>query len=293
MLTAGGVGANDQFDGFTIGDTYLLSATKVNSARIYLNRISAIIPGASMFGPSNVGINAYTYQPNYLTIPVSGAFSLGSGNFSENSFAYTTGFGVNDDFRVVHGSHQFAFGGFITRSIEWSVAQFSVGRSVYTIGNLTGLGLADFMLGIVSQLRQGNPKIRSTCHQNFVGLYAQDTWKITSRLTLNYGVNWDPFLGMKFEQGDVYNFNLPDYYAGKTSKVVSGAPPGFTLSRDPGFPGKSGVNSQYGHFDPRVGLAWDPFGDGKTAIRVGVGIAHDFIAQDINLNTRRRPCRSV
>ena len=213
VLTAGGVGANDQFQGFTFGDTYLLGATKVNSARLYMNRISAIIPGAQMFGPADVGIHAFSYQPNYLSIPVAGAFSLGSGNASENSFAYTTAFGFNDDFRVVHGSHQFALGGFVTRSIEWSVAQFSAG-GVYTIGNLTGLGMADFMLGIVSQLRQGNPNPLNLS-QNFIGLYAQDTWKITPRLTLNYGVNWDPFLGMAFQQGDVYNFSLPDYYAGK------------------------------------------------------------------------------
>ncbi len=98
VLVAGGVGHNDQFEGFTIGDTYLLSGTKVNSFRLYLNRVSAIILGADMFGPQDVGINAFTYQPKYLTIPVSGAFSLGSGNFSENSFAYTTGFGAKRGF---------------------------------------------------------------------------------------------------------------------------------------------------------------------------------------------------
>lgn len=283
VLTAGGTGANDQYQGITLGDTYLVSPTQVNSVRVYLNRISAIIPGASMFGPEDVGINAYTYQPNYLTIPVNGAFSLGSGNFSENSFAYTTAFGINEDFRVVHGSHQFAFGGFVTRSIEWSVAQAWSGGS-YTIGNTLGLGLANFMMGIVSQDRQANPNPLNLS-QNFMGLYAQDTWKITNKLTLNYGVNWDPFLGMNFEQGDVYNFSLSNYYSGITSKVVSGAPAGFTFPGDPGFPGKSGIDSQYGHFDPRIGLAYDPFGDGKTAIRLGGGIAHDFIEQDLNLNT--------
>ena len=43
--------------------------------------------------------------------------------------------------------------------------------------------------------------------------------------------------------------------------------------------------ASYGNFDPRVGLALDPSGDGKTAIRVGAGIAHDFIRQDLHLNT--------
>lgn len=122
VLTAGGSGADDQYNSFALGDTYLFSPTKLNSARVYLDRITANLPGAKMFGPENVGINAYTYQPNYLTVNLPGTFETGAGQFSENSFAYTTAFGANDDFKIIHGSHQFSFGGFFTRSIEWSVA---------------------------------------------------------------------------------------------------------------------------------------------------------------------------
>ena len=45
------------------------------------------------------------------------------------------------------------------------------------------------------------------------------------------------------------------------------------------------MDNAWNHFEPRVGLAWDPFGDGKTAIRAGAGIAYDFLRQDINENT--------
>src|SRR5467141_2196269 len=96
----GGIGSDDQFNSLTIGDTYLFSPNVVNSFRISGNRVRAIKPGANMFGPADVGINAYTYQPHYLSIPVTGAFSLGSANFSENSFAYTTAFGANDDVNI-------------------------------------------------------------------------------------------------------------------------------------------------------------------------------------------------
>jgi hypothetical protein len=284
VLTATGSGASDQYNSFALGDTYLLSATKVNSARIYIDRITANLPGAQMFGPENVGIHEYTYQPNYLTATVTGGFETGAGQFSENSFAYTTAFGANDDFKFVHGSHQFGFGGSFTRSIEWSVAQAWSGGAFTFSGGVTGLGMGDFFLGDASQFRQANPNPLNLS-QPFVNLYAQDTWKVTPRLTLNYGVNWNPFFGMAFQQGDVYDFNLTNFYAGTTSKVVSGAPPGFSFPGDPGFPGKSGINAQYAHFDPRFGLAYDPFGDGKTAIRVGGGIGHDFINQELNLNT--------
>lgn len=279
VLTAGGSGADDQYNSFALGDTYLVSATKVNAARVYLDRVTANLPGGQMFGPENVGIAAYTYQPNYLTVNLPGIFETGAGQFSENSFAYTTAFGANDDFKLVHGSHQFAFGGSFTRSIEWSVAQAWSGGA-YTISG----GLSAFLLGQVSQTRQANPNPLNLA-QNFTTLYAQDTWKVTSRLTLNYGVNWNPFFGMAFQQGDLYSFSLANYNAGVTSKVVSGAPPGFSFPGDPGFAGKSGINPQYGHFDPRIGIAYDPFGNGKTAIRAGVGVAHDFIEQDLNLNT--------
>ena len=295
VLAAGPPGADDQFNSVSIGDTYLLSSSMVNSFRLSLNRVSAIKPGPNVFGPKDVGIGCagvigcsnpsyYTYQPNYLTVSAaSGGFTLGSGNFNENSSAYTTSFGANNDFSVVHGPHQFAFGGFFTRSIEYWVSNAYSGGS-FSIGSTSGLTLGDFLLGRVSSFRQSNPS-PVNLSQNFMGLYAQDTWKLAPKLTLTYGINWSPFFGVSFQQGDVYNFSLADFYAGKRSTVVANAPPGFTYPGDPGFPGRSGLNSQWTNFDPRVGLAFDPFGDGKTAIRIGGGIAHSFIEQDLYANT--------
>ena len=86
VLTAGGVGNNDQETALTLGDTYLFSPSVVNSVRLFFNRISAILPGANMFGPENVGINAYTYQPNYLTIPVEPADSRWQRQFQRELF---------------------------------------------------------------------------------------------------------------------------------------------------------------------------------------------------------------
>ena len=284
VLTAGGYGSDDQSHSLTIGDTYIINPNVVNSFRISGNRVRALKPGAPMFGPADVGINAYTYQPHYLTMPVSGAFSLGSGNFTENSFAYTTTYGANDDVSILKGSHQLSFGGHYMRSIEWSVAQAWSGGSYTINGSVTGLGMSDFFLGNVSQFRQANPNPLNL-HQNFFGIYAQDTWKMNSKLTMTYGLRWEPFFPMTFPQGDVYNFSLAKFYANQKSTVVPNAPPGFTYPGDPDFNGKSGIQSNYKNFDPRVGLAWDPAGDGKTAIRVGGGIAHDFIEQDLHLNT--------
>src|SRR5437667_420959 len=266
VLTAGGVGTNDESNSLTLGSTYLLNANIVNSFRLSGNRVRALKPGAAILGPQDVGINAFTYQPKYLTIPVNGAFSLGSGNFSENSFAYTTTYGVNDDVSIVKGAHQFAFGGHYMRSIEWSVAQAWSGGSYTVNGATTGLGMSDFLLGNVSQLRQANPNPLNL-NQNFFGIYAQDTWKLNSRLTLTYGLRWEPFFPMSFTQVDLYNFSLTRFYAKQRSNVLPNAHPDITYPVDPGFNGKSGIQSNYKNLDPRVGLSWDPKGDGKTAIR--------------------------
>jgi hypothetical protein len=79
---------------------------------------------------------------------------------------------------------------------------------------------------------------------------------------------------MQFKQGDVYSFSLDRFYAGLRSTVIPQAPPGFAYPGDPGFHGRSGMPNNYKNIDPRVAVAWDPTGSGKTAIRVGAGIAH-------------------
>src|SRR5262249_39031661 len=109
VLSANAAGSDDKANSLTIGDTYLISSNVVNSFRLSGNRVAAIKPGPQEFGPQDVGIHAYTYQPNCMSIPVTGAFTLGCASTVENSFAYTTTYGANDDVTVVKGTHQFAF----------------------------------------------------------------------------------------------------------------------------------------------------------------------------------------
>ena len=140
------------------------------------------------------------------------------------------------------------------------------------------------MTGNVAQLRQANPNPENLT-QNFFATYIQDTWKVSPKLTLTYGLRWNPFFPMSFKHGDLYNFSLSKFYAGARSTVIANAPPGFTYPGDPGFAGKAGMDTHWGNLEPRIGIAWDPVGDGKTAIRLGAGIAYDFIRQDLHENT--------
>jgi hypothetical protein len=285
-------GFDDQAQSLALGQTYVFNASMVNSLRASVNRVASLKLGANMFGAPEVGIgcagaaapctnsNYFSYLPNYLQMVVTGNFTLGG--TTKYAFDYETSYGVNDDFSIVHGSHLFAFGGYYSRAITWLLAQaFADGQ--FQFGTTSGTTMSDFLLGRASSLRQANPNPLNT-RQNFFALYAQDTWKINPKLTLNYGVNWAPFFAGTFPQGDTYNFSIAGFLARTRSTAIPNAPPGFTYPGDAGFQGNSGINSHWKNFDPRVGIAWDPKGDGKMVIRAGGGIGHDFMTHNMMIN---------
>ena len=155
---------------------------------------------------------------------------------------------------------------------------------MFIFAGIFGTPLIDFLTGNVVNLHQANPNPDNVT-QNIVGLYASDVWKVNRRLTVSYGVRWNPFLPMAFKHGDTYNFSLSNFYSGVRSTVVPTAPAGLLYVGDKGVNGKSGMNNQFGHVEPRLGIAWDPTGKGKTVIRVSGGIAYDTIRMDIHENT--------
>ncbi len=280
-LTEGTPGFDDQAQNFTLGETFTINANQVNSARLFINRIRSLKQNVPLFGEGDVGINSYTYLPSYLYVIVTGGFTMGS--TTKNAFSYVTDYGVSDDYSIVHGSHLFGFGGYYMNSINWLLAQAYAGANY----NFSG-GLSGFLLGQVSQMRQESPNPLNV-RQSFFSAYAKDTWKVNQHLTVNYGLTWVPFWAASFPQGDSYIFNLSNFYAGTHSTAIPGAPAGFLYPGDNGFNGNSGIQARWGNLDPRVGIAWDPKGDGKTVLRFGAGIGHDFASQNLLINNEASP----
>jgi hypothetical protein len=299
VLTSTGWGADDTAQSLAFGHTYVFSPKIVNSVHLSANRVGANKIPAQYFSPAEVGIkNVYSYIPRFTAMTGAG-FSLGlPANFAVSTTAMTN-FGGNDDVTMVRGSHQFAFGAAVnrgllfTRSNAWAPGVMIFTGAIPNVGAIPGVGtplvgtgaaITDFLTGRITSLHQANPNPENLT-QNYFAAYVQDTWKATRRLTLNYGLRWSPFFPMQFTDSNVYTFSLDNFYKGVQSKVIPSAPPGFSYPGDPGFHGKSGMESQWTNLEPRVGIAWDPKGDGKTAIRVGGGIAHDFIRMDLHENT--------
>jgi hypothetical protein len=283
LLVTNAPGTDDRAHSFTLGHTWVINPTMVNSFRVLGNDVYAQKPGPQFLDFQEVGINAHTDVPGYVRLIVNGGFSLGSGSFTTNVYTKTKNYGASNDFTLVKGAHQFGFGGhYLWTQSDMVANAWSVGSYTFT-SQFTGNGIADFLIGRVAQHRQGSPNpIQVT--QPFVGLYAQDTWKI-NRVTLNYGAVWNPYLALEFHDGHIYNFSREKFLEGVRSTVYPAAPPGFSYPGDPGFNGKSGVNRHLNTWEPRVGVAWDVNGDGRTAVRAGAGIAHDYVTHTLHANT--------
>src|SRR5439155_25598192 len=120
-----------------------------------------------------------SYIPHYMNITIASAFSVKTGAETFSYYKPNTS-GVSDDLTIVRGSHQFGIGGAMSMS-RWNT-QSNV-RSMGPIsfnGAVTGLPLADFLLGKVFEYRQSAPFVQDIT-QLYTGLYGQDTWRLSSK----------------------------------------------------------------------------------------------------------------
>jgi hypothetical protein len=256
-----------------VGHTWVLGANMVSSFRAALNRSQVPKVSPKLFDLSELGVNMFVYQPNVLTLSVTNGFSVG-GTSAVTSIYDTTSFQFTEDFSLIRGAHQMGFGAdFVNAQLNASSFVNAVGPTTFN-GQVTGLGLADFMIGKPATFAQSVPT--SLYYRlNYVGLYAQDTWKATPRLTLNYGIRWDPFIPEYFKSGALAHFDPAAFSQGIHSAIYLNAPSGLTFPGDPGYPGNSVANEQLAHFAPRVGLAWDPRGNGSMSIRASYGMFYN------------------
>jgi len=274
ILDSASGGLDDLAQTFAIGHTYLISPTVVNAFRGSVNRVGVHRFNDDYFSGCDIGVKMTCFIPHQTVVTVSGGPNIGVGTAIQASFI-PTDYTLSDDVNVIHGSHQFAFGFSGFKYQHSQLANVFSAASFAFSTNATGLGMSDFLLGQVGTMTQGIPNSTFTYKWGY-GLYGQDTWKVSRRLTLNLGLRWEPFLPQGLSNGAVYNFSWDNFNKGIKSTVFKNAPAGLIYAGDPGFQGKTGVNNRYDQFAPRIGVAFDPKGDGKMSVRASFGISYDF-----------------
>lgn len=110
------------------------------------------------------------------------------------------------------------------------------------------------------------------------GTFAQDVWQVRSNLTITGGLRWE-YYGVPFE----VNNNLSNLFVDPSGKAP------FTFTQVGPGTGKTLYANDFKNFEPRVGIAWDPFKTGKTSVRAGYGIFHDRVFGNLVGNARGNP----
>jgi hypothetical protein len=259
------------------GDTQVFGATTVNAIRATYVRTStrSNAPADQFFDGPSLGIPIYTYVPGVLVVNVTNGFQF-SGGSSVGAVVDNRAYQLQDDFSRVYGRHQIGVGANLAYATLDSFDFANAAGNFVFNGSLTGIGLADFLTGQSSQLTHGTPSILHN-YQWYTGVYAQDAWTMTDRLTLNLGLRWEPYFGTTSKNGAVANFSPENFDKGIRSTVFVNAPPGLLYPGDPGFPdGKTGLNKKWLNLSPRLGLAWDVSGNGRLAVRSSYAINYDL-----------------
>jgi Carboxypeptidase regulatory-like domain/TonB dependent receptor-like, beta-barrel len=302
LLIAAIDGAFNRVQNLTLGDTYVISSNLVNSVHVTGNRsrnltvqnttldLNDLFAAAGITSGINIyqlGPNVDKFFPNYMADfnPTGGFFGYTASTPSLQPYDTLE---FSDDVAWSKGAHQLSFGvDFI--NLRAFAHNYLNNQGAFTFdGTQTGCsppacgagGLSDFLVGETSAsggFTQAAP-IPSLQHQNVFALYAQDAWKVNRKITITAGLRWDPFFG-HFVPGSttVVSVSLANIINGVHSLKFPTAPAGFLFPGDPGGPeGNKLTPNDLNKWSPRIGVAWDPRGDGRMSVRAGFGVFYDF-----------------
>lgn len=277
--------------------SHTFSASLLNEFRAGFSRdislVSSTLAGDEIV--SQVGIQGVTNSgiPGQPTLSITGL--TGTNSYSIHNKALLN-YQAIDNLSWTHGNHSFKFGvDFIRDMNNQNYLPNNLYGSFSFTGRYSGAAYADFLMGLPQTTALANPAPSSYLRGIMMNLYAQDQFKVTPRLSLNYGVRWEltpPYVD-KF--GRIFNYspaagalvvptqglNYINPLFPKNVKIIS--------AEQAGFPADSLLSYNKRNFYPRIGLAYKLTSNGKTVIRAGYGIFGNIIYGTIARNLEGGP----
>ena len=286
------IAAVDQRALATLQDTmvshnYVIASNVINQARFSVNRISANPAVTSGLNPRDYGINFANTNPLAAGLPsfaVQGFFGGGTTALGDPQQPFVTR--VNhvwqaaNDLTWITGRHALKFGVDVRREamniafINRPNGDLTFNGGITAIPGVAGSGnaAADFLLGLPAQARATTQQAIQDGYGWLFAGYVQDDFRVTPNLTVNLGLRYElptPFIDK--------NDAISGFRTTQQSTVFPNAPRGLVYAGDAGVP-RGIVPTDNNNFAPRLSLAWDPFGDGKTSIRSAFGVFYDALA---------------
>jgi hypothetical protein len=260
-----------------LSDVHTFSPTTANQTWLTYTRAAGGRVNLPFTGPASQTLA--TYGSNFLMQGPVSLPTIAETNFSATAtnagpFTGSDNYELRDMVSMVKGKHSLFIGGefaldktmFDANLLNFGSLSFATSAPTST-GNVT----SDWVTGQASGFEQDSPYTThlSTWHY---AMFAQDNYRITPRFTANLGVRWD----IDTPPVDPRN-RTESFIPGQQSTVAPLAPKGLLFPGDAGV-GRGIIGTKYYHVSPRLGFAWDPFGDGKTSIRAGAGIFFGNVA---------------
>ena len=275
VLVTTSPGNQESAQSATIGDTYTFSPTLVNSLHLtFTRRTDFRGPNSQFFNAKTLGINITTLVPDDFRLSVTnGGFSVGCGTCSPAHLNVNT-YQLADDVDWVHGAHHISFGFDAVYTQNNILVGYLQNGSFAFSGVGTGDSILDFLTGTMSGFSQSLPQ-QPTTRMTIPALYVQDTIHVNPHLVVNAGLRWEPMFWPvdHWHRGAV--FSLQNYLSGTHSRVYPNAPAGALFYGDAGVNASFTESHRLNVFSPRLGIAYDPHGDGKQVFRVGGAIMYD------------------
>jgi hypothetical protein len=224
--------------------------------------------------------------PNFEEFSFDGSFNGGGsfGGLKKDPAVY-------DNFTKVIGSHTMKFGFYwdTSENIQSAGGLGPGDNGTYNLGwgpNSSGNVVADFLLGRTGNYQQVSSYPTNDLKFHQWSLYAQDSYKASRQLTLNYGLRFD-HVGQWYGTQQGFQVWNPSVYQQNTygpTGLVSAAPDNTGLQWHQNTPGVplSGMKSPLFYYEPRVGLAYDVFGTGRTVLRAGFAVFHYQISTQVS-----------
>src|SRR5450432_285880 len=285
----------------------VISPTMTNEGIFTYNHLTQVVNvtdiPASQYTESSLGFKFQDLFPSSNTLNrfpgINGCGNCNISPFPPNWVSEGKTFAYTDNVTKVMGAHTFKFGGLYNKNLNgqqpaWTDApNFGFGSSVLN-PNDSGNGLANLLLGNYTTLSQSNGRFYGSFHFWQMELFGQDSWRVSSKLTLEFGLRWS-YLGPTSTYGTfLQNYFDPTAYDPTKAVTIatSGAHPGSIVPNSGNLSNGmiqegSGIPAgfaehRWNNLGPRFGFAYDPAGDGKTAIRGGFGIFYERIRQNQN-----------
>ena len=255
-----------------ISDVHTFTPSMANQAWLTFTRAMAGRVLVPVTGPANqtlasFGSNFQIQGPNALPYLTIGA-GFNTGNPNAGPVTGSDNYELRDLVSITKGKHNLSLGGeFALDKTIFYANLFNYGTVAFATSapTSTGNAIADFVTGQISAFEQDSPYVThlSTWH---TAVFAQDNYRITPRFTANIGLRWD------IDTPPVEAHNRTETFVpGQQSTVTPTAPVGLLFVGDKGM-NRGVISTQFSHISPRLGFAWDPFGDGKTSVRAAAGI---------------------